>query len=179
MGSWQGTGFRQTISGIEDLRGTREFGDKLSGSDGAESFYGRGGDDAIFGDGFDPTYAMDEAASVYRLYQATLDRAPDLRGLTNWSERLFTGESGLQQVATGFVNSAEFQATYGALDDAGFVELLYQNVLGRAADAGVSRRGGRSGPRHRDRAVRPAPRTWSADESRDAAHRAPSPGSRY
>ncbi len=50
---------------------------------------------------------------------------------------------------------------------------------GRAADAGVSRRGGRSGPRHRDRAVRPAPRTWSADESRDAAHRAPSPGSRY
>ena len=136
MGSWQGTGFRQTISGIEELRGTREFGDKLSGSDTSESFFGRGGDDAIFGDGFDPTYAMDEAASVYRLYQATLDRAPDLRGLTNWSERLFTGESGLQQVATGFVNSAEFQATYGALDDAGFVELLYQNVLGRAADAG-------------------------------------------
>ncbi len=136
MGSWQGTGFRQTISGIEDLRGTREFGDKLSGSDASESFFGNGGDDAIFGDGFDPTYAMDEAASVYRLYQATLDRAPDLRGLTNWSERLFTGESGLQQVATGFVNSAEFQATYGALDDAGFVELLYQNVLGRAADAG-------------------------------------------
>ncbi|MBN9678450.1 DUF4214 domain-containing protein [Salipiger bermudensis] len=136
MGSWQGTDFRQTISGIEDLRGTREFGDKLSGSDASESFFGNGGDDAIFGDGFDPTYAMDEAASVYRLYQATLDRAPDLRGLTNWSERLFTGESGLQQVATGFVNSAEFQATYGALDDAGFVELLYQNVLGRAADAG-------------------------------------------
>ena len=136
MGSWQGTGFRQTISGIEELRGTREFGDKLSGSDTSESFFGRGGDDAIFGDGFDPTYAMDEAASVYRLYQATLDRAPDLRGLTNWSERLFTGESGLQQVATGFVNSAEFQATYGALDDEGFVELLYQNVLGRAADAG-------------------------------------------
>ncbi len=134
-GSWQGTDFRQIILGIEELRGTREFGDKLSGSDASESFLGRGGNDAIFGDGFDATYAMDEAASVYRLYQATLDRAPDLRGLTNWSERLFTGESGLQQVATGFVNSAEFHVTYGGLDDEGFVELLYHNVLGRGADA--------------------------------------------
>jgi serralysin len=36
----------------------------------------------------------------------------------------------------GFVNSAEFQNTYGALDNTGFVTLLYQNVLGRAPDAG-------------------------------------------
>jgi len=33
------------------------------------------------------------------------------------------------------VNSAEFQLKYGALDNEGFVSLLYQNVLGRAPDA--------------------------------------------
>ena len=134
-GSWQGTDFRQTISGIEELRGTREFGDKLSGSDASESFFGRGGNDAIFGDGFDPTYAMDEAASVYRLYQATLDRAPDITGFSNWSGQLAGGRA-LDAVINGFVDSAEFQATYGALDDTAFVELLYQNVLDREADAG-------------------------------------------
>ena len=50
---------------------------------------------------------------------------------------------------------------------------------GRGADARLTRRGGRSGPRHRDRAVRPAPQTWSKDESRDAAHRVSSPRSPY
>ncbi|MBY6206451.1 DMT family transporter [Halomonas sp. DP3Y7-2] len=50
---------------------------------------------------------------------------------------------------------------------------------GRGADARLTRRGGRSGPRHRDRAVRPAPQTWSTDESRDAAHRVSSPRSPY
>ena len=37
-------------------------------------------------------------------------------------------EAALEDIATGFVNSAEFQATYGALDDDGFIELLYQKV---------------------------------------------------
>jgi len=34
------------------------------------------------------------------------------------------------------VNSPEFQATYGSLDDAQFVNLLYQNVLDRSAAPG-------------------------------------------
>ena len=38
-------------------------------------------------------------------------------------------------VASGFVNSPEFQATYGALDDEAFVTLLYNNVLDRDPDA--------------------------------------------
>ena len=37
--------------------------------------------------------------------------------------------------ASGFVNSAEFRATYGALDNEGFVTTLYENVLDRAPDA--------------------------------------------
>ena len=134
-GSYQGTPFQHTIRNIEELRGSRDHGDMLEGSLQAETFFGRGGDDAIFGDGFEASYAMDEAATIYRLYQATLDRAPDANGLSNWSERLFTGERGLQEVASGFVNSPEFRATYGALDNEDFVSLLYQNVLDRAPDA--------------------------------------------
>lgn len=72
---------------------------------------------------------------VFRLYQATLDRAPDLQGLMNWSSRLADGQAFLK-VVEGFVNSQEFQNTYGALSNGDFVELLYQNVLDRAPDPG-------------------------------------------
>ena len=80
----------------------------------------------------DPASWSDE---VFRLYQATLDRTPDLTGFELWSERLSEGRP-LVEVIRGFVGSAEFQARYGALDDEDFVNLLYQNVLGREADAG-------------------------------------------
>ncbi|NDW01324.1 DUF4214 domain-containing protein [Salipiger sp. PrR002] len=71
---------------------------------------------------------------VFRLYQATLDRAPDAAGFEAWSTRLAEGREYLS-VVDGFVQSAEFQATYGALGSAGFVGLLYRNVLGREGDA--------------------------------------------
>lgn len=74
------------------------------------------------------------ADDVYRLYEATLDREPDVVGLTNWSTERGMGTSYLD-VASGFVNSPEFQATYGALDDEAFVTLLYNNVLDRDPDA--------------------------------------------
>ncbi|MCR9126592.1 MAG: choice-of-anchor I family protein [Rhodobacteraceae bacterium] len=78
--------------------------------------------------------AMIWTDDVYRLYQATLDRAPDLTGFEAWTEALGSGTP-FDSVVDGFVNSAEFQATYGALDNNGFVSLLYSNVLNRAADA--------------------------------------------
>ncbi|MCR9127023.1 MAG: DUF4214 domain-containing protein [Rhodobacteraceae bacterium] len=71
---------------------------------------------------------------VYRLYEATLARAPDAAGLQGWVDQIVTGTT-LAEVATGFVASPEFTNTYGALDDADFVALLYRNVLGRAPDA--------------------------------------------
>jgi hypothetical protein len=40
----------------------------------------------------------------------------------------------LESVADAFVVSPEFQLTYGTLDDAQFVTLLYENVLGREPD---------------------------------------------
>jgi hypothetical protein len=36
---------------------------------------------------------------VFRLYQVTLDRAPDVQGQTNWIERLVSGERTLSEVA--------------------------------------------------------------------------------
>jgi hypothetical protein len=88
-----------------------------------------------FIDGYMAYSTSDTAAQVYRLYEATLDRAPDPAGLAYWARSLNAGMT-LQTAAGGFVASAEFQGTYGGLDNTGFVTLLYNNVLHRAPDAG-------------------------------------------
>lgn len=80
---------------------------------------------------FDPN---DPAMQVYRFYQAALGRAPDSVGQNFWTAEL-QGGKGLATVASGFVNSTEYNTRFGALDDAGFVSLTYRNVLGRAPDA--------------------------------------------
>lgn len=71
---------------------------------------------------------------IFRLYSATFDRAPDLGGFESWTDSLVGGTT-FTQAAAEFVRSAEFQNTYGNLDDGAFVDLLYANVLDRAADA--------------------------------------------
>ena len=75
-----------------------------------------------------------QSDEVFRLYQATLDRAPDLDGFKDWTTRL-AGETTLAEAVAGFTDSTEFRNTYGALDDEGFIDLLYDNVLNRAPDA--------------------------------------------
>jgi Ca2+-binding RTX toxin-like protein len=87
-----------------------------------------------FVDGYLATSPTDTAGQVYRVYEATLGRAPDPEGLANWVHALNSGTS-LQTVVNGFVGSQEFQADYGSLSDAAFVTLLYNNVLHRAPDA--------------------------------------------
>ena len=72
---------------------------------------------------------------VFRLYQATLDRAPDLGGFLAWVEELGGGRDYLE-VADGFVGSQEFENRYGALSDSDFVAQLYRNVLGREGSGG-------------------------------------------
>ena len=87
----------------------------------------------------DKTLAFDldgNAGQAYRLYQAAFDRVPDQGGLGYWIDQMDSG-TGLSQVATGFINSAEFKALYGNNpSNAEFVTLLYDNVLHRAPDAG-------------------------------------------
>jgi uncharacterized protein DUF4214 len=74
------------------------------------------------------------ADDVYRMYRATLDRDPDLDGFVNWAERMADGLTFLGAVS-GFTQSVEFRQTYGDTTDAGFVTLLYDNVLERVPDA--------------------------------------------
>jgi len=86
-----------------------------------------------FVDGYLATSTSDTAGQVYRLYEGALGRGPDPEGLAGWTSALNAGLS-LQTAANGFVGSQEFQQTYGALDNRGFVTLLYENVLHRAPD---------------------------------------------
>ena len=55
----------------------------------------------------------------------------DANGFLGWMKALDTDAFDIQRVAGAFVNSQEFQQTYGTLDNGAFVDLLYQNVLGR------------------------------------------------
>ena len=72
--------------------------------------------------------------AVHRLYRAYFQRDSDDTGLCYWS-RLVDGGAPLVDVSQAFAGSAEFATTYGSLTDRQFVELVYQNVLGRAGDA--------------------------------------------
>jgi hypothetical protein len=76
------------------------------------------------------------AGQAYRLYQAAFDRTPDLPGLGYWIAQMDRGLT-LNEAAAAFSASKEFVDMYGANStDAQFVDLLYQNVLHRPAEAG-------------------------------------------
>ena len=70
-----------------------------------------------------------------RLYWAELGREPDSAGLSFWTSQLSNSIATLSQEADALASSPEFATRYGGLDNAGFVNRLYENVLGRAADA--------------------------------------------
>jgi hypothetical protein len=71
---------------------------------------------------------------AYRLYQAAFNRAPDAAGLGFQMWAMDEAKVSLTSVAQGFIDSAEFKQTYGALDNRAFVTQLYANVLHRAPD---------------------------------------------
>lgn len=71
---------------------------------------------------------------AYRLYQAALDRAPDSGGLGFYIHTLEVGWT-LHDIAGDFLNSPEFQQTYGNTTDLQFIDLLYENVLHRQGEA--------------------------------------------
>ena len=112
--------------------------DRLDGENARDLLLGGEGDDFLYGDGLKIAFAPETAFQVYRLYLATLMREPDQSGHLHWTQAIVEGELAPAQVAAGFVGSQEFRNIYGPLDDAAFVELLYENVLGRASDAAGS-----------------------------------------
>ena len=71
---------------------------------------------------------------VNGLYQQYLKRAPD-SGAQGWVNALENGVT-IEQVAEGIVSSPEFFQREGGGTDAGYVAALYQDILGRAPDAG-------------------------------------------
>lgn len=76
----------------------------------------------------------DDAQPVARLYLAALGRLPDRSGLQYWTRRHAAGVP-LVVLADQFIRSAEFNRRNGTPTDAGYIDVLYRNVLGRPADA--------------------------------------------
>lgn len=71
---------------------------------------------------------------VVRLYYSAFNRIPDSAGLAFWLHSARAGLS-LGDVANAFAGTQEFAELYGAARNADFVDLIYQNALGRAPDA--------------------------------------------
>ena len=88
----------------------------------------------------DGTLALDidageTAGQAYRLYQAAFARTPDISGVSYHMNDIEDNGLALENVANNFIASPEFKAKYGENpSDNDFIDLLYQNVLGRSAD---------------------------------------------
>lgn len=70
---------------------------------------------------------------VSRLYQKVFGRAGDDAGLKDWTDRLFTGRTTGATTVEGFFESAEF--TQKNTSDEQYIELLYEAIFSRTADA--------------------------------------------
>ncbi len=81
--------------------------------------------------GADATGNVDPTA---RLYAAYFVRIPDRGGLTYWIAQRRAGKT-LSKISSTFAASSEFENRYGSLSNRGFVQLVYQNVLGRPGEA--------------------------------------------
>jgi Ca2+-binding RTX toxin-like protein len=81
--------------------------------------------------------SSENAGSVYMLYKAAFNRAPDTAGMGYWIAEKDGGANIVTTIAQGFVNSPEFIAKYGTNpSNSSYVNNLYLNVLGRAGEAG-------------------------------------------
>jgi len=109
--------------------------DKITGGWGNDLLMGGDGNDTIDGGDGISGFGNYIHGSVYRLYQAAFAREPDVGGLQGWVGSIRSGAT-LKTVAAAFAQSSEFQTTYAGLDNTQFVTRMYQNVLGRAPDAG-------------------------------------------
>ncbi len=72
--------------------------------------------------------------TIVRLYSATFLRTPDDAGLGYWADEWRSGDIELPEISEFFTQSPEFQSLYGDVESREFVELLYENVLGRPGE---------------------------------------------
>jgi Ca2+-binding RTX toxin-like protein len=126
---FSGTRSEYTISGSSE----RTVVDSQSSRDGTDTLTDI--ERLQFSDG---TLALDTsgtAGQTYRLYQAAFARTPDTEGLTHNIGLIDNGLS-LRDMSSAFIGSAEFIQRYGNnTSDTVFINALYNNVLGRDADA--------------------------------------------
>lgn len=71
---------------------------------------------------------------VAKLYEVAFNREADMGGIEYWMGRVDQGDS-LDHIVRSFINSEEFNTAHAAQNNTAFVESLYQNLAGRAADA--------------------------------------------
>ncbi len=74
-----------------------------------------------------------EEGEIRRLYRSALGREPDAGGYGYWVARRVEGVP-LAVVADSFLAGREYQRRFGVEDDAAFVDVVYDNVLGRPGD---------------------------------------------
>ncbi len=72
-------------------------------------------------------------ADILRLYLAFFNRQAEIIGANYWIGLNSSGVS-IDRISAEFAVSQEFQNTYGAVDNEGYLQILYQNVLGRQPD---------------------------------------------
>ncbi|MEJ7583891.1 MAG: DUF4214 domain-containing protein [Acidimicrobiales bacterium] len=77
--------------------------------------------------------SQDRNAAILRLYRACFNRPADGSGYFYWLAKLRGGLS-LGSIAVRMTTSQEFSRRYGSLSNAAFVDAVYRNVLGHAAD---------------------------------------------
>lgn len=130
-----GTGNDDDFSALsgDDVVSGENGNDTIRGGDGADTLDGGQGDDTLLGD---TAYVLSGIeGNVFRAYQAVFDRDPDSAGFDLYVNGLRLGTVTELQMFTDFVNSNEFQATYGNLTNSEFVDQLYANVLPGNNDA--------------------------------------------
>ena len=90
-----------------------------------------------------PSYARDISTQqkIAGLYVAFFNRAPDLSGLTYWTNKADTAQTNGQDVnavfkalSAGFATHPVFTSTYGSKGNEAFARAIYINVLGQAGD---------------------------------------------
>jgi len=175
--SFNGNGGHDTIAfhgissqfSIANNNGVLTVTDSVAGRDGTDQLT-----NVEFYQFTDKTLFVENAdnANIARLYSAAFNRAPDQAGVSFWEDVYAhnvpssakssgyyvslaqTNDGSGGSIATDFMKSSEFQTRYGSLSDSAFVNLMYQNVLGRAPDqAGLDFWVGQLGPGHQTREV--------------------------
>ncbi|NVE01370.1 DUF4214 domain-containing protein [Massilia sp. BJB1822] len=125
---------RAQFSGQRAGYSVAKNGEGYTVSHGTESGVTLGIERLVFSDRALAFDLKGNAGQIYRLYQAALNRAPDLDGLGFWIDAADRSVSMLD-IAAGFTHSAEFARLYGnSVGNEAFLSQLYQNALHRQPD---------------------------------------------